>query len=258
MQLIHKDGIFIIKNYINISIEDLEKECKWDKFTINNKELCRTGCFQGIKHDVISVPWLRCPSIEHQTIYDCSESVKKIKDKIDSDFKTNINICKIQKYSDGKSIINPHSDKIIDLDKESPIFVIRFGATRTCILIHKQTKEIIKVKVEHGSLLIINYNANLIWKHGIEEDISISKPSYSIVFRKSITFLHPSGYIYGLNTPFKTLNDLNNFLNNKNTSRFYGKDVQKNKIIELYNKENRNICDISIYNEIIDNCIYPF
>ncbi len=43
-------GIIIYNNFCNDSVDILEKiktQCNFDKFTINNKELCRVGSFEG-------------------------------------------------------------------------------------------------------------------------------------------------------------------------------------------------------------------
>lgn len=107
------------------------------------------------------------------------------------------------KYSNGNAGIHLHSDKIIDLDINTPIFVARFGAERICVLQNKETNDTIEVSVPNNSLLVISYDANRKWKHGIKEDDTVLQPSYSIVFRKSVTFLHPKGFLCGERTPFK-------------------------------------------------------
>ena len=271
-------GIFIYYNFINNEkyiIDDLGKQCIWDTFTINNKELSRIGSFEGECINKLS-PWLRCPSIENQTIHKWSPIIKHIRDNIINKFKYNndsINIAKIQKYDNGNITIYPHSDKIIDLDPLFPIFIIRFGSTRTALLINKETKEEIEVKMPHNSLLYISYEANLLWKHGIKKDETIY-PSYSIVFRKSCTYLdNETGYVFGMNTPFKYIKELtygnyysqigitNEFKSIKelkvNSEKYYSKEQQKKKLIQCFTKENNCKADISIYKDIIDNCIYP-
>ena len=200
-------------------------------------------------------PWLRCPSIENQIIHDFSEPIDKISKKIQQMGYTT-NIAKIQKYIDGNIIINPHSDKIIDLDENTPIFICRFGSTRKCILIHKLNKTEIVVDMPHNSMLILTYSANKEWKHGILKENKCDV-SYSIVLRNSITFKY-GGYIYGKNTPFKTFVDLQNYLNNQNPDRYWSIDKQRNHMIECYSIENKVPSDICLYNEAINNAIYPY
>lgn len=246
------EGIYLIKNFMNSKdiLEKIKNECVMDSFTINGKILCRTGCFEG---DQDNIPWIRCPSIENQIIHPWSSPLFEIKNKIENELGYKTNIAKLQKYDDGRSFIHNHSDKIIDLDNNTPIFIIRFGATRICKLIHKTSKQIKLVNVTDNSLLIISYNANLEWTHGILEEPDITEPSYSIVYRNSITF-KSGNYVYGENTPFKTENDIND----KALEDLWCHDTFKKKIVKAYAYENNNICDITLYSDIINNSAYTF
>lgn len=266
------DGIYVIYDFAGYNTyiqyntyisEELEKQTKWGNFTINDKLLPRSGCFEGNNYyiDEIKIsPWLRCPSIENQEIYPMSDITLYIKDQIKELTGFDTNIAKIQKYDNGTIGIHSHSDKIIDLDEHTPIFIARFGEARTCVLTNKETNEIIEVKLGNNSLLVLSYEANLKWKHGISYKDETTKPSYSIVFRKSITFLHPSGFVFGENTPFKTLDDLTEFLKEKENriNNYFTKERQKKVIIGCYKEENKNEIDISTYKKIIENCIYPY
>jgi hypothetical protein len=254
------DDIYLLTDFLDNSdsvLKDIKEECPWNDFTINDKILCRTGCFQGDQLSDGSTPWLRCPSNQNQTILPWSPIIKKIRDCIKENQGHETNIGKIQKYSDGKSVINLHSDKILDLDQDTPIFIIRFGATRTCILQHKLTHQKINVLVPHNSCLVLTYKANLEWKHGIAKDINEKEPSYSIVFRKSVTYRASpeiGDYIYGVNTPAKTKDMLLNYINNK--KEMLGWDEYNNLLVKCYNEENKTVANLSLYKEIIDNSIF--
>lgn len=268
------DGIFVVDNFMDDNsnrdfVSEIEEQCVWEEFTINNKPLCRMGSFQGdqifphsngswVESDTVVQPWLRCPSIENRTIYPWTPVIEEVRDTITEKLNFNTNIGKIQKYISGSGI-HSHSDKIIDIDDRTPIFVARFGAPRRCVLRNKITDEEIVITVSHNSLLCITYEANLFWTHGILPDVS-DGPSYSIVFRQSITYLHPSGYVYGKNTPFKMLSNLEDFINLRagGVSQYYSRETQKKKMIECYNVENKRPIDISLYKDIIKNAIYPF
>lgn len=251
-------SVYLIENFLPPSIVDnivdkLEKECHWGAFTINNKTLCRTGCFQGDQLENGSTPWLRCPSIEHQTIYPWTPTVQQIKDIIEGTLGFATNIGKIQKYKDGHSFIHLHSDKIIDLEPGSPILVARFGAARTCVLKHKTRDEVHWISVPHNSCLVIDYDANLEWKHGIQKENEINEASYSIVFRNSVTFRaseEEGGYIYGEHTPSENDRQPENLM----TYEDYTK-----KIVKCYAQENRQSdVTLDIYKEIMEKSIFPF
>lgn len=252
-------GIYLLKDFINNSdkiFNELEN-LSLGKLTINNKILTKPGRFEGLNihiNDEIISPWLRCPSIENQIIYDFSNFTNIISDEI-KQMGYITNIAKIQKYIDGSIIINSHSDKLLDLDENTPIFICRFGATRRCILTHKLNKEKIIVDMPHNSILLISYSANKEWQHGVleEKDCGIS---YSIVLRNSKTFKY-GNYIYGNNTPFKKITDLKDFLNNPNFDKYWSIDKQKNHIVKCYSTENKIPSEICLYNDIINNTIYP-
>jgi hypothetical protein len=235
-------GIVLYKDFFldetNI-LSFIKKECHFDKFTINNKELCRTGSFEGVP----SI-WLRCPSIEYQTIHPFSNMIKNLNKQILQSIGLDTNIVKIQKY-ESESYIYPHSDKILDLEVDQPIVVARFGSTRTCVLINKVSKETIEVNVPNNSLLVISYQANLLWKHGITKEIT-NEDSYSIVFRRSVTFKYQD-YVYG-----KTLEELKSKLHEK----CWIKEQSKLELVKCYSKENSSVVDLSIYKDIINNSIW--
>lgn len=248
-------GIYLIEDFMKDPkdvLEQMKDQCTWKEFTINGNKLCRTGSFQGTPLENMSTPWLRCPSIEHQVIEPWCPIVSKIKDYIKDNLGYETNIGKIQRYENGEAFINLHSDKILDLDPETPIFVARFGADRTCVLKHKLTAEVIEVTVSNNSLLVIEYDANLIWKHGIKKDQEVKDDSYSIVFRQSVTFKHSSGYVYGKHTPCKDVKELVKYEN------IWDKDTYKQKIVKCYSVENKIKGDIDIYREIMEHSTYAF
>lgn len=233
-------------------VSRLEQECHWGQFTIKGKPLTRTGSFEGIVNENMSVPWLRCPSIENQTIYPMSPIVQAIREKIHNELGGDSNIAKIQKYKDGNVDIKPHTDKILDLNPGTPIYLIRFGVTRTFILQHKVTKEIRKIDMPHDTLLILDYQDNLEWTHAVAQDASITEPGYSIVFRQSVTFLEEStGIVYGKHTPFKTIQDIHI------TDKYYTKEQQTKELVKMYNKENNNVISLDDYSEIMNKAIFP-
>lgn len=247
-------------------ISEMEKQCHWGQFNINGKTLTRTGSFEGqyyIREEIDGestlvkiIPWLRCPSIENQTIYPMSDIITDLIEEMNKKMGATSNIAKIQKYEDGNVDIKPHSDKILDLKPGSSIYLIRFGAKRTAILQHKVTKEIRRIEMPHNTLLILSYQDNLEWTHSIEKDSKITEPSYSIVFRNSVTFLEPNlKIVYGQHTPFKTKNDIHRKTNKINS--YYTKEKQREELVKMYNKENNNVIRLEDYSEIMKKAIFP-
>lgn len=245
-------GAYLLEDFFEGDTTKIFQNVEWNSFHINNKVLSRTGCFQGIPNQYNDYPWLRCPSISE--VLPVTEGIGHMAKEIETKLKHTTNIFKIQKYDDGNIVIGPHADKIIDLDSDTPIFIARFGATRTCVLSHKISKDVIKISMPHNSLLVIPYKTNLAWKHHIQNDPEVTEPSYSIVFRNSITYkckYDSFDVLYGKNTPFKTKNDIK-----LDSHNYWSQDKQNKEMIKLYNIENNTLCDISLYSDIINNCIF--
>lgn len=93
-------------------------------------------------------------------------------------------------------------------------------------------------------MLVLSYQDNLEWQHGIKIEPEITNESYSIVFRNSTTFLDKNtDLIYGENTPIKN----KEMLNNINKLVYYSREKQKELIVKLYGIENKKECDLSLY-----------
>jgi len=260
-----KNNFLQIDNVIN----RLKKECNWITFMIGDRELDRPGCFEGDVIDGIE-PWIRCPSIQDQKIYEFSPIVREIRDHINPE----LNIAKLQLYGNGGITIGQHSDKILDLDEDAPIVFVRFGATRNVILKNKTTKETRIVPMEHNSCLTLSYDFNREWTHGIQKS-DTEDESYSIVFRKTVTFKHPKQFVlrhlvdgkmkvqtfrflYGTRTLFPTRESLENYPSNSIPDGLSYNET-RNKIIPLYVEENKRPVDLSHYKDIIgkSGILYP-
>ena len=179
---------FLIHDFIenNNSFDILKNEVQWGNFTINDKILSRTGCFQGIPTKIYGknvYPWLRCPSIEHQHIYDYTPMVNKIKHMLPSYGLDNVNnIAKIQYYDNGDVIIHSHSDKILDLMEYQPIYIFRCGAERTVKLTHKITKKVLTFSMPNNSMFVLGWKTNLEYSHGVIENPEIKELDINPLF----------------------------------------------------------------------------
>lgn len=261
--------IYLIRDFLPPDIETdvinrLESESAFNSFTINGKPLCRTGCFEGDQYENESVPWLRCPctggcslnnrqgpSIEQQPVYPWNPTMKTIKDYIEGQFECELNIGKLQKYKNGDAIIKSHVDKILDLDETTPIFIIRFGAPRTFVLTHKLTDLTISFKMPHNSLLVITYEGNLIWRHAVAKNPQVHDPSWSIVYRKSVTYKQGE-YIWGNRTPFNTVDELNDYIVNPDKyDHLLDYDTYNKELLKCFAEENSKVCDLDLYKNIM-------
>lgn len=87
----------------------------------------KTGSFLGIPDSNGGMPYLTCPSFFES--YPMPDFVKNLLiGKMKEKFDFNCNSIKIQHYILGKCGINPHSDKLLDLNPGKSMFIYRINS----------------------------------------------------------------------------------------------------------------------------------
>lgn len=241
--------IFLIDNYFEKGLADhLYRDLK--KSSKDNENGAKRHS-KTIHFEALDNAWLRCPSLEENRMFSMSPTVLSIANEI----KGGLNIAKIINYHTGSAHIDSHSDKILDLDPDYSIYLARFGATRTCILTNKTTGEEIKVPMGHGSLLVISYKANIMYRHAVRREPEVTTDSISIVLRKSLT-KKCGNYVYGPHTPFATEDLLKEYLQNEEGD-YWSKELYHVKLMECYKSDNDTVNGwTSIHDEILNNAIW--
>lgn len=83
-----------------------------------------------------------------------------------------------------------HKDDEIELDKTVPITSISLGQTRKFVLKHGDTKnkirqvDLVKLDLQHGSLLVMNWPTNEYWYHSIPKEKKAKNIRLNFTFRK--------------------------------------------------------------------------
>ena len=236
---------YIVENFIqdkeflsNITVL-LEQEIIFGNHYKNNKPL---AVFQADKIGD-SYSYLRCPSIKPEILDNFTPSVDKIRTLLNDKFEVKTNIAKILKYQNNNSLKN-HADKIIDLEEGSNIYTIRFGATRPLLLINKTTNEEILLKLPNNSMMILGWETNRHWTHGIPKisEFCENGITYSIVLRTSVTFLHqPTMSIWG---PRTNISDICKLSKNNLIKK------DPNEIIRLWGIENKMPVNLDHYKSL--------
>jgi len=93
------------------------------------------------------------------------------------------NSCLLNLYHSGDEGMAWHSDAEKDLKKDGAIASLTFGAERKFSFKHKQTKELISVKLENGSLLIMKDATQTHWWHRLPPTKLVTKPRINLTFR---------------------------------------------------------------------------
>jgi len=93
------------------------------------------------------------------------------------------NSCLLNLYHNGSEGMAWHSDGEKDLKKNGAIASLSFGAERKFAFKHKETKEVVSLVLEHGSLLIMKDETQTHWLHRLPPTKKFFKPRVNLTFR---------------------------------------------------------------------------
>jgi hypothetical protein len=210
---------FVVRNFIDDKLARdivvvLEGEIQWP---MHGQKNAPRAVFQA-DGDEESFAYLRCPSIKPAEMMPFSPTVAAIVETVNSapfQPRAKCNIAKVLKYEGPSTALKNHADKIVDLSEGCNIYTLRFGQTRTLLLKNKGSGAEILVELPHNTLFILGWGTNRFWTHGAPRIAPIldgasgnsqMEPSYSIVLRTSVTWLHrPTLRLWGPRTKFSTL-----------------------------------------------------
>ena len=93
------------------------------------------------------------------------------------------NSCLLNLYHSGDEGMAWHSDGEKALKINGAIASLSFGAARKFAFKHKETKEIISMILEHGSLLVMKDTTQTNWLHRLPPTKRITTPRVNLTFR---------------------------------------------------------------------------
>ncbi len=93
------------------------------------------------------------------------------------------NSCLLNLYHNGDEGMAWHSDGEKDLKKNGAIGSMSFGAERKFAFKHKETKEIVSLVLENGSLLVMKDETQTNWLHRLPPTKLITKARVNLTFR---------------------------------------------------------------------------
>ena len=109
----------------------------------------------------------------------------EIKDQCEEISHTSYNVCLANLYRDGKDSMGWHSDDEKELGKHPIIASVSLGAERIFHLKHKKDKTARhKIRLQHGSLLIMKGTTQEFWKHQLPKTQQSIGPRINLTFRK--------------------------------------------------------------------------
>ncbi|KAM3938129.1 DNA oxidative demethylase ALKBH2 [Leptodactylus fuscus] len=115
-----------------------------------------------------------------------------IKERVQLATGHSFNFVLINRYKDGNDHIGNHRDDEKELVPQSPIASVSFGACRDFIFRHRDSQsknsvrniEPVKLELEHGSLLMMNFPTNVYWYHSLPVRRKVLAPRVNLTFRK--------------------------------------------------------------------------
>ena len=111
--------------------------------------------------------------------------LQEIKAKCEQYSNSEFNVCLANLYRDGSDSMGWHSDDEKELGKKPLIASVSFGAERLFHLKHKKDKTFRhKIRLQHGSLLIMKGSTQEFWKHQLPKTKKPVDPRVNLTFRK--------------------------------------------------------------------------
>jgi alkylated DNA repair dioxygenase AlkB len=99
---------------------------------------------------------------------------------------TKFNSCLLNLYHSGNEGMGWHSDDEKSLGKNNIIASLSLGAERKFLIKHKQTKQIVSLVLEHGSLLVMKEATQRNWLHSLPKSKNIIQSRINLTFRTII------------------------------------------------------------------------
>ena len=116
-----------------------------------------------------------------------TKELSELKQIVEERVGTKFNSCLLNLYHNGNEGMGWHSDDEEALGKNNTtIASLSFGAERKFSFKHKQTKQMISLVLEHGSLLIMKDATQTNWLHSLPKSKKITQPRINLTFRTII------------------------------------------------------------------------
>ncbi|MCP9201146.1 alpha-ketoglutarate-dependent dioxygenase AlkB [Gramella sp. GC03-9] len=111
----------------------------------------------------------------------------KLKQECEKIARTDFNVCLVNLYRDGKDSMGWHADDEKELGPNPVIASVSLGAERFFKLKHKKDLTAgYKIRLQHGSLLIMSGTTQEFWKHSLPKTAKTVNPRINLTFRKIV------------------------------------------------------------------------
>jgi alkylated DNA repair dioxygenase AlkB len=112
-----------------------------------------------------------------------TKELYELKQMVEEFAGTTFNSCLLNLYHNGDEGMGWHSDDEESIGKNNTIASLSLGAERKFLFKHKQTKQIVSLVLEHGSLLIMKDVTQANWLHSLAKSKNVTQPRINLTFR---------------------------------------------------------------------------
>jgi alkylated DNA repair dioxygenase AlkB len=110
----------------------------------------------------------------------------ELKSRVEKVSGATYNSCLLNLYHDGDEGMAWHSDDEKALAPNSAIGSLSLGATRKFCFKHKQTKQVVSILLESGSLLVMQGATQKNWLHRLPKAKRVTQPRVNLTFRTMV------------------------------------------------------------------------
>ncbi|KAL1849783.1 hypothetical protein Plec18170_007304 [Paecilomyces lecythidis] len=242
------------------AFEEVHKEVNWQKMYHLSGQVPRLVAVQGQVGPDGTIPIYRHPADESPPLQPFSPAIDRIRAVVEPILGHPLNHVLIQLYRDGQDRISEHSDKTLDIVRDSFICNVSLGAQRTMILrtkasgmsstasqtsgddVESASRKSQRVPLPHGSLFILGQETNQRWLHGIRpdkrpesekspEERAFGGERISLTFRHIGTYIDPAaGTIWGQGAVSKSRDGAGRII--------HGDPTETERLIRAFGEEN--------------------
>lgn len=110
--------------------------------------------------------------------------LEEVKEKTEDILGASFNSCLLNLYHTGEEGMAWHSDGEKELVKHGVIASLSFGAKRRFALKHKETKDVVSLELENGSLLVMRDETQSHWLHRLPPTKKVKEARVNLTFRQ--------------------------------------------------------------------------
>ena len=121
-----------------------------------------------------------------KTALSWTKELLDLKNIVEKESGEQYNSCLLNLYHNGDEGMAWHSDAEKDLKKNGAIGSLSLGAARKFSFKHKETKEVVSLLLEHGSLLVMKDATQTNWLHKLPPTKKVYQARINLTFRTII------------------------------------------------------------------------